>query len=298
MVPAVLFVVALAPVPIWSRVSTGDWRLTPYQAYREAYLPWDRLGFGVDPTPPERPLPPDIEQYAREYKRVRAPYRPGLIPHVILARVTHYARDMWGGPSWRWTLVLLVLPGVLFGGWKALGATASVALLTLAHAAYPHPPEWTPYYYEIQPALAFLTALGLWTLVARWAGGASPGERRQRAATVAFLLAVLAFGLSVRDAAAAQGHLAHRRDYHRGIRRALSRIPESRAIVFVRYHPDHSAHYSVIENPPDYDEARLWIVYDRGKDNERLLRLAPDRTPYLLDEAAGTLKPLPRPTPP
>jgi hypothetical protein len=298
LVPAALFVVALAPIPIWSQVSTGDWRLTPYQAYRETYLPWDRLGFGVDPTPPKRPLPRDIQQYADEYKHLRAPYRPGLVPQVLLARTIQYGRDMWGGPPWRWALVLLVIPGILIGGRAALGAAASVALLTLAHAAYPHPPEWTPYYYEIQPALAFLTALGLWTLLARSAGGASAGERRQRAATVASLLAVLALGLSVHDAAAAQGHLASRRDYHRGIRRALSRIPESRAIVFVRYHPAHSPHYSVIENPPDYETARLWIVYDRGEDNERLLRLAPDRTPYLLDEGAGTLTRLPRPASP
>jgi hypothetical protein len=111
------------------------------------------------------------------------------------------------------------------------------------------------------------------------------------------ILALLAFGLSLHDAAAAREGLSERRAYHRGVRRALSRIPEERAIVFVRYHPQHSPYYSLIENPPDHEAARLWIVRDRGEDNDRLLRLAPERAPYLLDEAAGTLKRLAPPTP-
>jgi hypothetical protein len=45
----------------------------------------------------------------------------------------------------------------------------------------------------------------------------------------------------------------------------------------------------VINNEPDLPRARIWIVYDRGSDNARLLAIARDRTPYLYDEARGAL---------
>jgi hypothetical protein len=36
-------------------------------------------------------------------------------------------------------------------------------------------------------------------------------------------------------------------------------------------------------------------VYDRGAENARLMALAPERVPYLFDEATWTLQPLARP---
>jgi hypothetical protein len=57
-------------------------------------------------------------------------------------------------------------------------------------------------------------------------------------------------------------------------------------------------HFSLVENVPDLDRARTWVVYDRGVENEALLRLAPDRTPYLFDQARHSLVPLDRANPP
>jgi len=59
--------------------------------------------------------------------------------------------------------------------------------------------------------------------------------------------------------------------------------------VFIRYAPAHPIYRSLIANEPDLASARAWLVYDRGDDNARLVRLAPDRVPYVYDEAAGTL---------
>ena len=59
--------------------------------------------------------------------------------------------------------------------------------------------------------------------------------------------------------------------------------------MFVRYAPDHLIHLSLIRNEPDAARARVWTVYDRGADNERLMRVAPDRVPFLYDEASGKL---------
>ena len=55
-------------------------------------------------------------------------------------------------------------------------------------------------------------------------------------------------------------------------------------IVFVRYMPTHYIHESLVANDPDLASARLWIVFDRGAENQKLIALAPERTTYLFDE--------------
>jgi hypothetical protein len=66
------------------------------------------------------------------------------------------------------------------------------------------------------------------------------------------------------------------------------------SIVFVRYGPRHVSHYSLIQNPPDYDRAKTWIVYDRGPENGELLSRAGGRRAYLYDEERGSISELPR----
>ena len=101
-------------------------------------------------------------------------------------------------------------------------------------------------------------------------------------ATAAALL-VLAPG-SARAIADRRASRDFERGYHRSFAAMLDRIPDDRAIVFIRYAPDHSPHLSLVANEPDVQRARVWTVYDRGADNERLMRLAPDRVAYLYDE--------------
>jgi hypothetical protein len=66
------------------------------------------------------------------------------------------------------------------------------------------------------------------------------------------------------------------------------------AIVFVRYAASHNDGLSLVRNAPNLDEAPVWTVYDRGAENARLMALAPERVPYLFDEATWTLQPLAR----
>jgi hypothetical protein len=72
----------------------------------------------------------------------------------------------------------------------------------------------------------------------------------------------------------------------------VSAIPASKAIVFVRYRPDHAAHFSLVRNVPDLNSARVWVVYDRGPDNARLLQIASNRVPYLYDDLRLAIEPL------
>jgi hypothetical protein len=77
--------------------------------------------------------------------------------------------------------------------------------------------------------------------------------------------------------------------YHRAVESVFARIHERRAIVFVRYGPGHNPNMSVVRNVADPAQAPLWVVYDRGAENARLMRFAHDRVGYLFDEDAWTL---------
>ena len=68
-----------------------------------------------------------------------------------------------------------------------------------------------------------------------------------------------------------------------------------RSVVFVRYSASHDRDRSLIENDGDLGREKTWLVYDRGADNARLRAIAPDRTPFLYDEALDALIRLDRP---
>ncbi|HET9002711.1 MAG TPA: hypothetical protein VFN39_01805, partial [Gemmatimonadaceae bacterium] len=75
------------------------------------------------------------------------------------------------------------------------------------------------------------------------------------------------------------------KEYQRNFLSAIDELPARKAIIFVRYKPDHDPHLSLLYNDPDLAESPRWIVYDRGADNSRLMRVAPDRRAFLFDEA-------------
>jgi hypothetical protein len=77
--------------------------------------------------------------------------------------------------------------------------------------------------------------------------------------------------------------------YERQFHDAVARIPGP-AVLFVRHAKWHEAHRSLVVNGPDFASASTWIAYDRGDSlNAALLRRAPDRTPYLFDEARHSI---------
>ena len=102
--------------------------------------------------------------------------------------------------------------------------------------------------------------------------------------------------LFLADFAKVMVFMAHRNTvavqrYQRTFLSAIGQLPAERAIVFVRYGPEHNPHLSLIYNEPDLANAKRWIVYDRGPDNLRLMRAAPDRATFLFDEARNAIYP-------
>ncbi|HEX5386958.1 MAG TPA: glycosyltransferase family 39 protein [Gemmatimonadales bacterium] len=284
----------LALLPIQNYEVFGDWRVSPMVQYSETYFPFDVPGFGINMSPAKRELPPDMKQFTEAFRPGHADYTPARLPHALYYRGLGLAFDTWG--------IARTLAGVAFGMIGLLVAPAPVlfaaltsALLMIGYLVYYHSPIWTVYYLEIQPVLTLLTAMGIWQLtrLVAWYGRPRMRERwrdiRAPAGIVAvFVLVAPLVVWNLRDGAL---HLRQIREYHAYFRGLENRIPGP-AIVFVRYQLHHTFNFSLITNPPSYDKAKVWLVYDRGADDARLLRLAPGRTPYLLDEATARIYPM------
>jgi hypothetical protein len=282
----------LAVLPLWSAASTGDVGAMPYTEYSRVYFPYEKLGFGLDPAPRLRELPPDMATFDLDYRRIHAAYTPGIVPQALLWRMVGAGRELWGGSPWRPPLLVFFVLGLLALDRRGRFALAWVLALFLVYLTYAHVPYWAVYYHEAYPILAYVTALGLARALQRLAGDTAVFRGDGVPALPAAVLAALGVGLGLADTLEVRPQLQQRVAYHRAFARVVSSIPDERALVFVRYHPAHNPHRSLIENPPDHARARVWIARDRGADNRRLQEQAPGRAAYLFDEASFTLVPL------
>lgn len=284
----------LLMIPLWSLKTVDSATTTPYALYSKMYFPWDAPGFGLDSSPPSRALPPDmaiISKYGSEPHRY---YVPSLLPKVFAERAFFVAKDMWGPP--RTILAVLAVIGLLAMTPELAFGLASVLALLVAYLWFDHGSGWTVYYLEIQPVLAIFVALGMWRVMNVFRlrdPEASPRTRTPAplAAGVSMLMILfLAVFARVMVFNAHRNIVAVQR-YQRTFLSALDQLPAAKAIVFVRYGPAHNPHLSLLYNEPDLPDARRWIVYDRGPDNLRLMRAAPDRAAYLYDEARNAIYP-------
>ena len=292
--PALLGVAIVALLPISSAMSTGSWRVSPYSLYAKDYLPFDKLGFGLDTTLQERLLPPDMKGMVEEYGPAHVAHTPGRLPRTLYERWHWMFVDAFRGT--RLPLALFSIAAIAVvpaAGWFAVGSSL---LLTLCYLGYAHDASWSVYYLEIIPLFPFLTACGVWAV---WLALARRGKDirqsilnapTQQAAIAGFLICAIWLIPARRDVMRAQRGKAAGRAYQVSFTNAVSKLPEAQTIVFIRYAPDHPIHTSLIANKAHLPTARTWFVYDRGAENAALLALAPNRAPYLFDERSRTLE--------
>jgi hypothetical protein len=159
----------------------------------------------------------------------------------------------------------------------------------MAYLFFAHDPTWTLYYLELQPPLAFLTAVGLvgaTTAAVRWVATRRPTTVTNRPAIARAALALVVAWLAVPALARVwtyrHAHAAFRQ-YHERFLSAVASLPSPRSIVFVRYASGHGEE-KLVENVPDLATAPAWLVHDCGTHNAALTALAPDRVPYLYRE--------------
>jgi hypothetical protein len=290
----------VAILPLHNRMTTGDWRLTPLVKYSREYLPSDFPGFGLDSTRQVAPLPPDLEQIRREFFDIRRQHTTAALPETLAHRTLRSMTIVVSG--WRFGLIVFVLIGaIVMPAAGRFGFGMSLGLL-LAYSIHSHRPQWSQYYFEAAPAYAFAVAAGIWG-VARWViGGAAVLQRRvlwsvaEPRAAVATL--VTAIALAIPGAVGTPTIVAARHAdllYHRRFAEALAVVSRQspKAILFVDYGQTHNPYWSLVRNVPDLANAGTWVAYDRGVDDLRLMRLAPDRRGYIYHADKGLLTRLP-----
>ncbi|MBI2796209.1 MAG: hypothetical protein HYX65_05820 [Gemmatimonadetes bacterium] len=287
-------VAVLALLPIQNAVTTGDWRTSPLVTYTREVTPFDFPTFGFDSTQKMAPLPTDLDRARRSLIVPRAVHTPGNLPALIPWRLWSLAEATWQG--WRLPLVVVALFGFAALGALAPAArvpAASAALLFVLHLMHAHSPVWTVFYHEAVPVLAFATAIGFVSLARRIHARRDAGAAPALATTALLLAALAALPAQVLDAAAAREGLDQLKRPQRAFLDAVAQLPDPKVIVFVKYPASFSGHRSLVGNPPDYERARAWLVYDRGLENDLLRRMAPDRVAYRYDAGYEAMEKLP-----
>jgi len=273
-------------VMVWSSRSTGSPFTTPLSLYTQRYVPFDRLGFGARRADVPSALPWDQRVTDLSFYEEHRRHTIGSLPSAALARARSIGRDMWY--DWRGGLALVAVLGLVGAPtalWIGLGAVVVQLLLYLLYA---HPALWSLYYIEGLPVLAFATALGVLRILEL--GATRKASSRARLATgVALILALVYPAYVTLRQVRAQIDTDH--GYYDTFLSLLPPEPDS-AIVFVRYAPSHNDGLSLVRNPPDVREARVWTVYDRGAENAELLKIAPHRRPFLFEERSWSMRPL------
>jgi hypothetical protein len=273
--------VVVAILPIWWRMTTGSWTRTQLALYTQQYMPWDRIGFGLDSTPPLRAGPPDMDQFAERYREWHREFTPAGAVRTALARAKRLGYEFWGGAA---ALTLfLALVGLKCMDRRLALPAAQAALLLLLYAFYAHGVPWNVYYLEALPVFSLVPVLGLYCLDGRAVAGRPPRASWLLPAGGLVLVALMA-GAAIQEYRQA----GVRGEPYRQLQHALMEA-SAPAVVFVRRPPDHSHHVQLVVNVPDLAAAPVWLAHDVGERNRELVRLAEGRTAYLFDEASGRL---------
>jgi hypothetical protein len=287
--------VVLAILPLWSHSSTGSWLRTPYLAYQLIPLEAeDSASLVPEADAATRPfVPPDAWALRARYQPLREQFTLEVVPRLLVSRIQKSFSDLFDGPDWRFGLVPFFLIGVIAFGRQGRFALSWPLALVLIHLWRPHFTYWSVYYVETLGIIAVATGAGVcwvWLKLAR-------RKERPLASIGSVVLALFLVAGSFKSCLRAKQRIGSTRSNYTEFRTLLERLPtEARAIVFVRYSEFHDPDRALVRNPPDYDAARHWVVYDRGEENWRLLDLAPERVPYLFDEETFELMPI-RPVP-
>jgi len=283
----------LLVLPLWSHETTGDWRVAPLALHVRWYTPYDALGFGTPPAP-LRALPPDLDRVRITLYRSRLGHRWADIPRLVVERAFAIAHDAF--PGWRVAFLPFLIGALFLSRPDVTFAAISASVDFVAYLSLSHPSHLTKYYLETYPALFFIAGIGVWAMLfGRIASEPAEGKTSDAGTVAGLPLVVVLIATGIGSVGRLRADRIAEAAPKMHFAREIAGIPATKAVVFVRYGPRHLSYASLIENDADLSSERVWMVYDRGADNARLRAVAPDRIPYLYDEAGDRLIRLDRP---
>lgn len=269
-------IAVLSILPLWSARTTGSWRVTPVGKYRLDYLPFDKIGFRADTTPPRRhaAMSRVLDETYTLFLEIRKQQTLEALPRTFAERALTVVKHVFGGA--RLPLLVLAVAGLFYATPPFRFAAAGALLLFLFHLPYAHAPQWTVYYLEAVPVAAALTGIGALGIARRL------GDARIAASTtVVSTLIVMAGALGVMFVRQQRLDAPSMR-FQRDIDAVLPRLP-SPGILFVRYSPRLAQNFAIVRNSAHLAGEPMWIVHDLGPRNDELRRLAPERATHSLD---------------
>ena len=278
----------LAILPLWSWRTTGDPKLTPVTLYTRDYLPFDKPGFTPDTTPPRRALSPVVKSLYDDFLAHHERQRLRDLPRTVSERLTQIARDLFRG-----TQVLLVpffLIGLVSLNRELRIGLVSAFLLFAFYVPYAHDAPWTLYYLEVAPAIAAVSACGIWRVLVWVASGVVVQlhiARRPKLGSALVAIVLTFFALPTLSF----WRLQHTQmsSTRRSFELAVSALPASKMVIFLRY-ANRPHHMSLVYNHADVQSAPVWVVHDLGPRNQELTKLVLDRAAWVFDEASLTFK--------
>jgi hypothetical protein len=179
--------------------------------------------------------------------------------------------------------------GLILAGGPGLVALGSALLLVLAHITMPHTSNWTIYYLDVFPVVAF----GVVIATTRAVGAMALRVRTLRPlAARGDSVALLAAGALLM--AGATTWAPPKIDQHGWMRRevvfraGVCALPSGPKTVFVTRRPGSSPHHLLVDNDPDWQQSDVWVVRTWDQQRHRaLLAAAPERAAYHYDEQSG-----------
>ena len=263
-------------LPIQNHATLGQWSASPLTLYTKQYLPFDRLGFGFDSTPPLLELPADLTPAMDRFAALHAGHTLTDVPRTLLDRLNLLFKQITG--QWR----LLWLPALVIGLVLLPAAgrfgLATVGLLYLLYLLYAHESYWTAYYYESTPVIALVIAIGLGWMLRKAA-------RDKKPIAVGALAAVAILVVGFQDIASAHTIRINEQRPVREFEERIRRATHGPVLVLVHPDPDADQHLSLIRNSPDPARERVLVARDLGEPGNRLLAGAyPDRAVFVWDQ--------------
>lgn len=273
----------LAAAPVQNRVTLGAWRQSPLTLYTAQYLPFDRLGFGLDTTRGTLALTPDLDRAMRELRLRHQEHVPARLPAILWQRLRVLEGSLFLG--WRVVLLpaavvgLVVLP---MAGWFACG---TAVLLLLGYLSYAHEASWTAYYVEAMPVAAFVVALGAAAVMRRLTRTSIVPPLVAAAAACCLVLAMVPELLWARHFSAARQAPVRR------FGAAVHAAGAAGGLVFVRYAVGDDPHVSLVRNVADPRTAEVITVHELdAATNRAVMATMPSRPTWRYTVATGTLE--------